>query len=74
MTWRDTKSALIIFSHVKDFTAMLTMMWKGIETHPHFKRQEKVEGDTRRRYVFRSKTDLDRELFLTAIAFNLPRA
>jgi hypothetical protein len=53
---------------------MLTTMWKGIETHPHFKRQEKVEGDTRRRYVFRSKTDLDRELFLTAIAFNLPRA
>jgi hypothetical protein len=73
LTWRDTKSALIIFSHAKVFTAMLKTMWKGIEAHPNFKRQEKVESETRRRYVFRNKTDPDRELFMTAIAFNIPR-
>jgi hypothetical protein len=73
LTWRDTKSALIIFSHAKDFTAMLKTMWAGIEAHPHFKRQERVEGDTRRRYVFRSKLDPDRELFMTALAFNIPK-
>jgi len=72
LTWRDTKTALIIFSRLKDFTYMLNTMWKSIEAHPHFKRQVRVEGETRRRYVFRHQTDPDRELLMTALAFNIP--
>ena len=39
----------------------------------HFKRGPEVQGETRRRYVFRSKTDEDRELIMTVIAFNIPQ-
>ena len=63
-----------MFSRLKDFSYMLKEIWKCVESHPNFKRAVKVEGETRRRYVFRNAYDPDRELFLTAMAFNIPKA
>jgi hypothetical protein len=73
LTWPDTKTALIIFSKNKDFTAVLSTLWNTVQAHPNFKRGPEVQGETRRRYVFRSKTDEDRELIMTVIAFNIPQ-
>lgn len=74
LTWRDTKACLMIFSTLKDFSRMLGELWKTVETHPNFKREDRKEGETRRRYIFRSKNDSDRELILTVLGFNIPRA
>jgi hypothetical protein len=73
LTWRDTKACLIMFSRLRDFSYMLGELWKSVESHPNFKRDERKEGETRRRYVFTSKNDPDRELILTVLAFNIPR-
>ncbi|MCP1838750.1 hypothetical protein ACVIHI_008324 [Bradyrhizobium sp. USDA 4524] len=73
LTWRDTKSCLIMFSRLKDYSYVLGELWKSVEIHPNFKREERKEGETRRRYVFRSKNDPDRELILTVLAFNIPK-
>jgi hypothetical protein len=73
LTWRDTKACLMMFSKLKDFSYMLAELWKSVESHPNFKREERQEGETRRRYKFRSKNDSDRELILTVLAFNIPK-
>lgn len=74
LTWRDTKACLMMFSRLKDFTYMLDELWKSVESHPNFMKEERKEGETRRRYIFRSKNDPDRLLVLTALAFNIPKA
>lgn len=71
LTWRDTKTSLIIFSRVKDFTAMLRTLWTTVEVHPNIKRGPQIEGDTRRRYVLRHQTDDEREIILTVLAFHI---
>ncbi|WP_038974153.1 hypothetical protein [Bradyrhizobium genomosp. III] len=74
LTWRDTKACLMMFSRLKDFTYMLGELWKSVESHPNFMKEDRKEGETRRRYIFRSKNDPDRLLVLTALAFNIPKA
>jgi hypothetical protein len=73
LTWRDTKAALIIFSKAKDFTAMLKTLWATVEKHPNLKCGLALEGETRRRYTFKSGTDADRNIILTVLAFNFPQ-
>ncbi|CAL74724.1 conserved hypothetical protein [Bradyrhizobium sp. ORS 278] len=74
LTWRDTKACLMMFSRLKDFTYMLGELWKSVESHPNFMKEDRNEGETRRRYIFRSKNDPDRSLVLTSLAFNIPKA
>src|SRR5262249_55009856 len=38
LTWRDTKSALIVFSRNKHFTSVIESINTEIERHPHKKR------------------------------------
>jgi hypothetical protein len=71
LTWRDTKTSLIVFSRVKDFSGMLDTLWATVEGHPSKKRGPAIEGPTRRRYVFRHKSDEDREIIMTVLAFHI---
>jgi hypothetical protein len=72
LTWRDTKSALVVFSRNKDFTAVLKSIRAKIEEHPHKKRGPEIERETRFRYVFGSPNDRDREIIVTVMAFSVP--
>jgi hypothetical protein len=72
-TWRDTKTAIILFSRRQEFTAVLTEATQAMKTHARYKSGPNVEGETRFRYVFTHPDDQDRDIVLTLLAFNVPR-
>jgi hypothetical protein len=74
LSWRDTKAAIIVFNRNKDFSDVLTKMQAAIRAHPNWKNGPKLEGETRFRYVFGQKTDPTREVALTVLAFDVPKA
>lgn len=74
LTWRDTKASLIMFSRLKTFSYMQTELWNSVQTHPNFLREESIESETRRRYIFRSSSDPGREVILTVVTFDIPKS
>jgi len=71
LTWRDTKSALIVFSRNKDFTAVIESIKAEIERHSHKKRGPEPQGQTRFRYIFGNPADHNREIIVTVMAFSV---
>jgi hypothetical protein len=72
VTWRDTKTALVVFARNKDFSKVVAAATAEIPTLPNFKSGPIKEGDTRFRYVFKNKNDPDREFSLTLLLFDVP--
>jgi hypothetical protein len=74
LSWRDTKSAVILFNRNKGFSQVLAKIKEATAEHPHRKRGPTEESETRFRYVFGNPSDHSRELILTVIAFDVPTA
>ncbi len=72
VTWRDTKTALIVFSKNKDFTGVLETIAECVPKHPNCKSPAKQFGETQFRYVFGQKNDEDRDVHLSVLVFNIP--
>jgi hypothetical protein len=72
LTWRDTKVALMIFSHNQDFTGVVAKLWEQVAAHPQKKRGPADVSETRHRYVFTRADDPMREIHLTVMAFRIP--
>jgi hypothetical protein len=72
VTWRDTKTALIIFNRNKNFSDILTKIHAAVQGHTNYVRDESQQSETERRYVFRNKNDANRQFLLTTMAFNVP--
>lgn len=71
-SWRDTKVAVIVFNRNKDFTNVLASLNETAKQHPNFKREQGKQSETAFRYIFAHRDDPNRELILTAIAFDVP--
>lgn len=72
LTWRDTKTAIIIFNRNKGLSAVLSSAQETMNAHPHRKHGPKVEGETRFRYVFGNPADASREVIVTVLVFDVP--
>lgn len=72
-SWRDTKTAILLFSRNKAFGDVLTSIPGVVKMHPCFKREAGTTGETVFRYVFHQLKDPNRELLLTILAFDIPR-
>lgn len=72
--WRDTKTAIVIFSRNKNFTKVLEAIPTTVAAHRNFVRECGAAGDTGFRYVFSHRDDPNRELLLTVLAFDVPKA
>lgn len=72
LTWRVTKTAILIFNRAKNLSAVLAKVPEVMETHPNYKRTVPIEGETRFRYVFAHRDDPDRELTITVLVFDVP--
>jgi len=70
--WRDSKVALIIFNRKKNFSKVLEVISPTISTHPNFKREIQVEGETKFRYIIAHRDDPAKELTVTVLAFDVP--
>ncbi len=74
VTWRDTKTAIIIFNRRKNFGAVLKQIPETTKEHKHYKSTERYPSETGFRFIFRNATDSSKSLFVTVIAFDVPAA
>jgi hypothetical protein len=73
LSWRDTKTAILIFNRNANFTDVLTKIGNAGPLHPCFKRDLGKSDESAFRYVFHQPADTNRELLLTVMAFDVPR-
>ena len=73
MTWRDTKTSIIIFVDRKDFTATVNEAARTMAAHPRLSDPPKKEGETRFRYTLRHPDDAQRLITMTMLLFHIPR-
>ena len=71
-SWRDTKTAVIIFNRNRDFSRVLAAIPETAKQHPNFKRELPGCSGTRFRYCFSHKNDANRELLLAILVFDVP--
>jgi hypothetical protein len=72
-TWRDTRTALIIFSRRQDFTNVISEAQRAMKEHQHFKSGPKKEGESRFRYTFTHPQDKQRDIVITLMLFDMPK-
>jgi hypothetical protein len=71
--WRDTKTAILLFSRNVGFSGVLQSVAASTPTHPCFVRDLGKKNETEFRYIFRRPTDPTRELFLSVLVFDIPK-
>lgn len=72
-TWRDTKTALVIFSRNQNFSAVLEEIRTSVPSHPNYKRTDRAVSTSHQRYVFKQPQDDSREMILAVTAFDVPK-
>lgn len=71
-SWRDTKTAIVVFNRNRDFTKVLAAIPEAVRTHPHYKKDLPGSTESVFRYLFANRDDRNRELSLTVMAFDVP--
>jgi hypothetical protein len=62
LSWRDTKTAVVIFNRNANFTEVLSTIADAAPTHPNFKRELGESDETTFRYIFHQPNDPNREI------------
>lgn len=75
-SWRDTKTAILIFNKNQDFSSVLAKIGSVAKTHTCYKRENylknsKLANETTFSYIFHQPTDKNREMIVTVMAFNV---
>ena len=73
ISWRDTKTAIVIFNRNKDFSQVIETIPGAVKAHPNFKRAVDDNSEGGSRYVLVHRDDKNREMILTVLAFDVPR-
>jgi hypothetical protein len=71
-SWRDTKTAVVLFNRNRDFSKVLAAIPDAVRAHAQYKRDIPGSTDTRFRYCFANRDDRNRELLLTVLTFDVP--
>lgn len=72
VSWRDTKTALLIFSRGKELSRVLSQIPEVVKDHTNFKRELSCSSETEFRFILHNRDDSNRELILTILAFDVP--
>lgn len=72
-TWRDTKTAIVIFNRDTQASTLLEKIPEVLKAHPNFKRMLPPVGETQFRAVLGNKNDSSREVFVAVLVFSVPR-
>lgn len=73
LSWRDSKTAILLFNRNKDFSKVLAAIPHTVKSHQKFRKELLQPGETAFRYVFRNKDDDAKDLIVTILAFDVPR-
>ena len=71
-TWRDTKTALLVFNRDAEMSTVLKRIPEAVKGHPKYKTSRDYDSETGFRYIFRHRDDVNRELMITVLVFNIP--
>lgn len=72
LTWRDTKSAIVVFNRNKDFTNVLEKVSEATKGHPNFRKFIRQRSETSWVFKFAHRDDPNREMFVTVMVFDVP--
>ena len=72
LTWRDSKTSIVIFVPNKDFTAVLEKVKEVTKNHPNYVREQSYGDETWFNYIFSLPTDANKEIKLAVQMFHLP--
>lgn len=72
VSWRDAKTAILIFNRNKKFSEVVTTIPEIVKAHPNFKKELPRLNETSCRFIFHHNDDPNRELILTVMAFDIP--
>lgn len=72
VTWRDTKTAILVFNRNRDFSAVLEQISETVRAHENAKREIPYQHESGYRFVLHQRKDVDREIYLTVLAFDIP--
>lgn len=73
ITWRDTKTAILLFNRGGNLSEILRKIPEIVNKHSCYKRKLEISGETKSRYVLHHPDDSNREFLLTIMAFNIPK-
>lgn len=71
-TWRDTKTALLVFNRDRRMTTVLEGVDRTAREHPNFKAGQATGLETGFRYLFGHRDDPNREITVTVLVFDVP--
>ena len=74
LSWRDTKTAILLFNRGPAFSMVLQKLADVAGTHPCFDKDLGRKGETTFTYLFHQPADPDRKVHLTVMAFDIPTA
>jgi hypothetical protein len=72
-TWRDTKTALIIFNRRMNFTNVISEAQRAMKDHPLYKGGPAKKSESRFMYIFKHPNDDQREIIVTLMLFDMPK-
>ena len=77
-SWRDTKTAILLFNKNQDFSSVLAKIKPIVKSHTCYKRKwslksDKLKSETIFSYVLHKPEDVNREIILTIMVFNVPK-
>lgn len=73
LTWRDSKTALILFATNKDFSNILTLIRNDIKRHPYYVKENGTRGESSFSYLFHLPQDKDKEVSFEVIIFHFDK-
>ena len=71
-SWRDTKTAILLFSRRRNFTAVVEQITGVVKGHPNFVKEVDYPPETGFRFTLHHRGDKERLLMLTVLGFNVP--
>ncbi|WP_456473780.1 hypothetical protein [Candidatus Pyrohabitans sp.] len=77
-SWRDTKIAILLFNKNHDFSSVLEKIETTVKKHTCYKREwnlksDKLKEETIFSYVFHQPQDVNREMIITIMTFDIPK-
>ena len=71
-SWRDTKAALLVFNRDRKMSTVLSRIPEVVREHASYKADRTYASETGFRYVFGHRDDVNREMILTVLVFDVP--
>ena len=71
-SWRDTKTALLIFNRDRIMSTVLEKIPDVVKGHTNFKKELSYDSETGSRYILGHRDDPNKDVTLTVIAFDVP--